>query len=122
MNFAEFKKHLSEDLLEVFSDSFYVYDSDDPSEIDNVKNRINEMIESIPVVDDNISDEELEEMEVTCIFKNQLDNLEQEDLEIFGEMLWYKLIDWAKKDRFWHDREKGSVYDDNVEGGLCSKF
>ena len=122
MNFAEFKKHLSEDLFEVFSDCFYIYDSEDPSEIDKVKNRINEMIESIPVVDDNISEEELEKMEVICIFKKRLDNLNQEDLAIFGEMFWYNLIDWANKDSFWYGREKGSVYDDNVEGGLYSKF
>ena len=124
MNFTEFKKQLSADLWETFTESYYVYDSDDPRNIDKAKNQINSLIESIKVVNDDISEEEKEKLcdaLIPFIYENQLDNLGQEDLEYFGETFWYDLTTWANKDGFWYDREKGGIYDDNVEGGLYSK-
>ena len=124
MNFTEFKKQLSADLWETFTESYYVYDSDDPRNIDKAKNQINSLIESIKVVNDDISEEEKEKLcdaLIPFIYENQLDNLGQEDLGYFGETFWYDLTTWANKDGFWYDREKGGIYDDNEAGGLYSK-
>ena len=124
MIFTEFKKQLFTDLWETFTESYYVYDSDDPKNIDNVKDKINSLIDSIQVVEDNLSEEELDKLIdslIPFITKSQYENLGQEDLEYFGETFWYELTKWANKDGFWYDREKGGIYDDNVEGGLYSK-
>ena len=124
MNFTEFKKQLSADLWETFTESYYVYESDDLRNIDKVKDQLNSLIESIQVVNDDISEEEKEKLcdaLIPFIYENQLDNLGQEDLEYFGETFWFDLISWANKDGFWYDREKGGIYDDNEEGGLYSK-
>ena len=124
MNFAEFKKQLSADLWETFTESYYVYESDDLRNIDKAKNQLNSLIESIQVVNDDISEEEKEKLcdaLIPFIYENQLDNLGQEDLEYFGETFWFDLISWANKDGFWYDRMKGGIYDDNEEGGLYSK-
>ena len=124
MNFTEFKKQLSVDLWETFTESYYVYDSDDPKNIDKVKDQLDSLIESIQIVNDDISEEEKEKLcdkLIPFIYKSQLDNLGQEDLEYFGEIFWFDLISWANKDVFWYDRMKGGIYDDNEEGGLYSK-
>ena len=124
MNFAEFKKQLSADQWETFTESYYVYDSDDPKNIDKVKDQLDSLIESIQVVNDDISEEGKEKLcdaLIPFIYENQLDNLGQEDLEYFGEIFWFDLISWANKDGFWYDRMKGGIYDDNEEGGLYSK-
>ena len=124
MNLTEFKKQLSVDLWETFTESYYVYDSDDPRNIDKVKDQLNSLIESIQVVNDDISEEEKEKLcdaLIPFIYENQLDNLGQEDLDYFGEIFWFDLISWANKDGFWYDRMKGGIYDDNEEGGLYSK-
>lgn len=62
MNFAEFKKQLSADLWETFTESYYVYESDDLRNIDKAKNQLNSLIESIQVVNDDISEEEKEKL------------------------------------------------------------
>ena len=124
MNFAEFKKQLSADLWETFTESYYVYESDDLRNIDKAKNQLNSLIESIQVVNDDISEEEKEKLcdaLIPFIYEKQLDNLGQEDLEYFGETFWFDLISWANQDGFWYDRLKGGIYDDNEEGGLYNK-
>lgn len=124
MNFQEFKTQLSADLWEEFSESYYVYESDDPKAIDNVKEHITTLIEGIRVMEDSISEEEADKLinnNVSFIFKSQLDDLSQDDLGYWGELFWFDLISWANKDHYWYDREKGGVYDDNIEGGLYSK-
>jgi hypothetical protein len=124
MIFSEFKKQLFTDLWETFTESYYVYESDDSKIIDNVKNKINSLIDSIQVVEDNLSEEELDKMIdslIPFISKSQYDNLCQEDLEYFGETFWCYLTTWANEDSFWYDREKGSIYDDNEENGLYGK-
>ncbi len=124
MNFTEFKKQLFTDLWDTFTENYYVYESDDPKKIDHVKDKINSLIDSIKVVEDNLSEEELDKLNDSCvpfIHKSQYDNLDHEDLEYFGETFWYDLTTWANKDGFWYDREKGGIYDDNDEDGLYSK-
>ena len=124
MNFSQFKQQLSADLWESFTENFYIYESDAPQNIANVKKQINSLLESIQAVDDGISEEEEEKLIdelIPFIYKSQLDNLGQEDLEYFGELIWYNLYTWAIRDRFWYDREKGGIYDDNDEDGLYSK-
>lgn len=103
---------------------FYVYDSDDPKNIDKVKDQLDSLIESIEIVNDDISEEEKEkscDKLIPFIYKSQLDNLGQEDLEYFGEIFWFDLISWANKDGFWYDRMKVGIYEDNEKGGLYSK-
>ena len=124
MIFSEFKKQLFTDLWKTFTESYYVYESDDPKNIDNVKNKINSLIDSIQVVEDNLSEEELDKMIdslIPFISKSQYDNLCQEDLEYFGETFWYDLTTWANNDGFWYGREKGGIYDDSEENGLYGK-
>jgi hypothetical protein len=124
MIFSEFKKQLFTDLWETFTESYYVYESDDSKNIDNVKNTINSLIDSIQVVEDNLSEEELDKMIdslIPFISKSQYDNLCQEDLEYFGETFWYDLTTWANNDGFWYGREKGGIYDDSEENGLYGK-
>ena len=124
MNFRQFKQHLSADLWESFTENFYIYDSDDPQNIANVKSQINSLLESIQVVDDDISEEEKDKLidaDIPFIFKSQHDQPGQEDLEYFGELFWFNLSTWATRDGFWYDREKGGIYDDNDEDGLYSK-
>jgi hypothetical protein len=124
MIFSEFKKQLFTDLWETCTERYYVYESDDPKNIDNVQDKINSLIDSIQVVEDNLSEEELDKLMdslVPFISKSQYDNLDQEDLEYFGETFWYELTKWANKDGFWYDREKGGIYDDNDEEGLYGK-
>lgn len=124
MNFPDFKKQLFKDLWDEFSECYYIYESDDSRHINRVKDKINSLTQSIQVVEDILSEEELDELNdalVPFIYKSQLENLGQEDLEYFGETFWFDLISWANKDGFWYDREKGGIYDDNEEGGLYSK-
>ena len=124
MNFTQFKQQLSADLWESFTENFYIYESDAPQNIANVKKQINSLLESIQAVDDGISEEEEEKLIdelIPFIYKSQLDNLGQEDLEYFGELFWFNLSTWATRDGFWYDREKGGIYDDNDEDGLYSK-
>ena len=124
MTFTEFKKQLFADLWETFTECYYVYECDDSQNIENVKNYINSLIDSIQVVEDDLSEEEIDKLIdslVPFISKRQYDNLGQEDLEYFGETFWSDLTRWANNDRFWFDREKGGIYDDNDEDGFYSK-
>lgn len=124
MNFTEFKNQLFKDLWDEFSGYYYIYESDDSRHINRVKDKIISLIESIQVVEDILSEEELDKLSdelVPFIYKSQLEDLGQEDLEYFGETFWYDLTTWANKDGLRYDREKGGIYDDNVEGGLYSK-
>ena len=124
MTFSEFKTQLSADLWETFTETYYVYDNDDSKNIEDVKDHITNLIEGIKVVEDDISEEEVDKLIedlVPFIYKNQLDHLDKDDLEFFGETFWCSLTSWASKDSFWYDREIGGIYDDNDEGGLYAK-
>ena len=124
MDFQEFKKQLFADLWEVFNENYYVNDSDEADHIDRVKNYITSKIDAIQVVEDDITEDEEEELMddgINFIYKMRLNDLDTEDVENFGELLWYDLTRWASKDRFWYDREKGGIYDENDEGGLYAK-
>ena len=123
MNFTEFKKQLFADLWEVFTENYYVNEDDAPEAI-NVKNKINCLIDSVQVVEDTISEEETEQLidsHVKFIYRRNDDNYTQDDLAFIGELLWCDLVNWVNNDRYWFTREKGSVYDENVEGSLYSK-
>ena len=123
MNFTEFKKQLFADLWEVFTENYYVNEDDAPEAI-NVKNKINCLIDSVQVVEDTISEEETEQLidsQVKFIYRRNDDNYTQDDLAFIGELLWFDLVNWVNNDRYWFTREKGSVYDENVEGSLYSK-
>ena len=120
MNFTEFKKQLFADLWEVFTENYYVNEDDAPEAI-NVKNKINCLIDSVQVVEDTISEEETEQLidsHVKFIYRRNDDNYTQDDLAFIGELLWFDLVNWVNNDRYWFTREKGSVYDENVEGSL----
>ena len=124
MDFQEFKKQLFADLWEVFNENYYVNDSDEAEHIDRVKNYIASKIDAIQVVEDDITEDEEEELMddgINFIYKMRLNDLDTEDVENFGELLWYDLTNWASQDRFWYDREKGGIYDENDEGGLYAK-
>ena len=124
MDFQEFKKQLFADLWEVFNENYYVNDSDEAEHIDRVKNYITSKIDAIQVVDDDITEDEEEKLMddgINFIYKMRLNDLDTEDVETFGELLWNRLTEWASKDRFWYDREKGGIYDENDEGGLYAK-
>ena len=124
MDFQEFKKQLFADLWEVFNENYYVNDSDEADQIDRVKNYITSKIDALQVVEDDITEDEEEELMddgINFIYKMRLNDLDTEDVENFGELLWYDLTHWASKDRFWYDREKGGIYDENDEGGLYAK-
>lgn len=123
MNFTEFKKQLFADLWEVFTENYYVNEDDAPEAI-NVKNKINCLIDSVQVVEDTISEEETDQLidsHVKFIYRRNDDNYTQDDLAFIGELLWFDLVNWVNNDRYWFTREKGSVYDENVEGSLYSK-
>lgn len=123
MNFTEFKKQLFADLWEVFTENYYVNEDDAPEAI-NVKNKINCLIDSVQVVEDTISEEETDQLidsHVKFIYRRNDDNYTQDDLAFIGELLWCDLVNWVNNDRYWFTREKGSVYDENVEGSLYSK-
>ena len=123
MNFTEFKKQLFADLWEVFTENYYVNEDDAPEAI-NVKNKINCLIDSVQLVEDTISEEETEQLidsHVKFIYRRNDDNYTQDDLAFIGELLWFDLVNWVNNDRYWFTREKGSVYDENVEGSLYSK-
>ena len=123
MNFTEFKKQLFADLWEVFTENYYVNEDDAPEAI-IVKNKINCLIDSVQVVEDTISEEETEQLidsHVKFIYRRNDDNYTQDDLAFIGELLWFDLVNWVNNDRYWFTREKGSVYDENVEGSLYSK-
>lgn len=123
MNFTEFKKQLFADLWEIFTENYYVNEDDAPEAI-NVKNKINCLIDSVQLVEDTISEEETEQLidsHVKFIYRRNDDNYTQDDLAFIGELLWFDLVNWVNNDRYWFTREKGSVYDENVEGSLYSK-
>ena len=123
MNFTEFKKQLFADLWEVFTENYYVNEDDAPEAI-NVKNKINCLIDSVQLVEDTISEEETDQLidsHVKFIYRRNDDNYTQDDLAFIGELLWFDLVNWVNNDRYWFTREKGSVYDENVEGSLYSK-
>ena len=124
MNFQEFKKQLFADLWEVFNENYYVNDSDEADHIDRVKNYITNKIDAIQVVEDDITEDDEEKLmdaNILFLYKKRLNDLDTEDVENFGELLWYDLTNWASQDRFWYDREKGGIYDENDEGGLYAK-
>ncbi len=77
------------------------------------------------VMEDDISADEVDKLIndlVPFIYKSQIDNLTQDDLDYWGECFWSDLTRWASKDNYWYDREKGGIYDESVEGGLYSKY
>jgi len=125
MNLTEFKKQLFEDLWEVFQEQFFVYKSDKPQDIDNVKTKINSLIESIHIIDDtDLTEEEIDKLTVNLspyLFKSDTDDFDQEDLEHIGEILWFELVEWTKKDHLWYLRRKDDVDDDYIEDGLYSE-
>ena len=124
MTFQEFKTQLSSDLWEAFTKYYYIYDSDYPQAVGKVKDQITTLIEGMKVMDDDISLDELDQLIndlVPFIYKSQIGNLTQDDLDYWGECFWTDLTRWASKDSHWYDREIGGIYDESVEGGLYAK-
>lgn len=125
MKLEELKKQLSEDLLDEFSNNFRVYKEDT---LDDVKEKISSLFDGIKIIDNEDfyieNEEELSKLidsDIDFLWRSKIDNLDQDDLEFWGERFWSNLLSWARESKKWYDREKGSMYDDEDENSLYYK-